>query len=207
MVEISWVEVIMTKKFVLYCSETKANYQDMDMLLSMIKVRKSKSNVIYGFTGNLMDLYMLYEPLFNIDLSPKSVCENTSYIEAKMLLIRRFKELMSNFPGLQILSAITGWNGDELETTRFAITKNYNTTNGYEVFTIDNPNDIRTIFLGKDVRHHYNFCNLINRMPSVTILNFKNKFKEALDIGVKFDDSINQTCIFEALKENIFIGI
>lgn len=208
----SWVEIVMCKKFVLYCGEQRANYDDKIYSENHIKIKKTDNNILYGFTGNVGDIRSLFEPFIEMneafEIFIKKEAETHTYCTVRNILIDRFNQLLheANKKEMNILSAISGWNGNSFETTKFIISKDANTKNEYQIMVAER-NGLDTVFLGKDIRHHENFMQLFMKAPKATIFNFKNAYMNALEIGVKFDNTINTNCKFELIKESNFSTI
>ncbi len=185
----SLVQAVISNHFIIVCSEQRANFDNGTVDENFKKVFKINQNVIIGMAGSISDNQKLFEDFLicdidNCKLIPKEKC-NLTLNEVFEIVTNKFL-LLNKTPNFNTHSLVCGWDGSKFVGKTF-----YSTTGISDVVPKDD-NDVKIISSGNDI-HYNNFMKFKDKYP-FSILGVKNAFKDVLDVGVKYDSSINENC-------------
>lgn len=193
----SLVQAFIHRDFILVCGEQRAVLDNGIVLENFVKVRKISATTIIGMTGTIQGNAKLFsEYITELFELKNSKCTQT-FNEIDAHLLESFEQ---NYDFLQlnpIHSFICGWDGTKMT--------------GHTFFTKDPAiqpiNDLSPLFDGH-VRyvscgldqHYINMEKIQRKTNPKNILQLKNLFKDVIDMGIKFDNSINDKITFEKIR-------
>lgn len=196
----SLVQAFIYKDFILVCGEQRANLDDGIVVENFIKVRKLNSTTIIAMTGTIEGNAKLFIDYINPDFTVKENVYNQTYNDVERCVIENFYNNYDYFQIKSVHSIICGWNGQKM-TGKAIFTKDENDPdmNPINDLTPAFPEHVRFISCGLD-QHRINAETLGKEKQCVNILQFKNLFKDVIELGIKFDDSINNNLTFEKIR-------
>lgn len=211
----SLVQCVLTPKFIIAASETRATKPDGNVIDNFNKLIKLNDQIIFGCTGNTIDNYNLFYGF--CDYSDESGLVkldkeiNISYNDFVTLIMKNFKKMekihndVSNNIKYEIMSIVCGYNGNEFEATLFSLTSIPGENSGIVIGKCSNNMPYRCINAGKYI--HLNEFEKTAKMyyhkmnyDFTTIRQFKNILTNVFKNGVTIDKSINDNIIFERIR-------
>ena len=206
----SLVQVVLTDEFVLVGAEKHGENKDVvkEDVNKLIKVNK---NIIFGCTGGVIDNYRLFYGFcsYSDDFGLIKLDEDVdvAYNDFVDMITERFyimKDVHNNpndHRQFEIQSVVCGFNGYEFEMVVFDLTPTTPVEN-QKVVKIKKAMDFpyKGMTAGNPI-HLNNLENLVNLRRPSTLLQYKNIMKDVFEMGIKFDNTINNNYCFEKIRK------
>ena len=198
----SLVQAFIGKDFIVVGSDSKATFSD-HISNTYKKIYKLNTTTIIGMTGDISSNVRLFNNYINADFSINEKCNSMSFNEIKEGLFNTFNEMNTTVKDFSLHSVICGWDGNKMVAyTMFAGDSNKLVNGINEIYATNN--DVRIISCG-NLRHNETAIRLGKNINNINILKIKNLFKQVINEGMKFDDTINSNVQFEKIRKGDII--
>lgn len=198
---------VISNQFAIVCGEGKVTYENNTSADDFKKVFKLNSDTIMGITGDLRALKRFVGDFFYIKDNRFYLKDlpNVRYKDIKEKLDTNFDDILKNNNSENFFVSILGWNNGFCFDSYFYDSESLSFCKRQHT-VLDGENDFKFVCMEfmKD-RHYKNFLNIVNTCCASNILQIKNAFKSTIDLGVKFDNTINSNCMFESIRKNDII--
>lgn len=195
----SLVQSFITKEFILVCGDQRAKLNNGTILENFVKVRKLNPTTIIGMTGIIEGNAKLFAKYIHSDFTLKESSYSQNYNDIVNYATTQFYENYDYLQENSVHSVVCGWDGQRM-TGRSFFTKDDN-PNMKSINDLALNETINVRFVNCGLNEHYiNAEELKNSIACVDIIQFKNLFKNVIDIGVSFDDTINKNITFEKIR-------
>lgn len=196
----SLVQAYINENFILVCGEQKAKLTDGTIIENFIKVHKINQSTIIGLTGTIEGNYALFSDYINEDFTLKNTLPRHKYTDIGQKNILKYNINYEYFKSHPVISLICGWDGQKMTGKTFFSNLGRNAIND---LTPEYPGHIRLVNCGLDI-HNENAEKMSRFNPPKNILQLKNLFKDVIDEGIKFDNTINKNITFQKIKRSDF---
>lgn len=198
----SLVQAYIRNDFIVVCGENRAviNNKTNENFRKVFKLNKY---TIIGFTGSIAGNACLFGDYVNSNLSLTQLCMNSTYQEIVTHLIDTYHKNFDFINNKGIHSIVCGWDGEKMTGKTFFTKDNNASLNGIKDVTPENQNFLRVVNCGLN-KHYENAYKFYKESEPSNIVQVKNVFKNVIDVGVKFDDTINNTLTFEKIRKSDF---
>lgn len=196
----SLVQAYINENFILVCGEQKAQLTDGTIIENFIKVHKINNSTIIGLTGTIEGNYILFSDYINEDFTLKKPLSEYNYFDIEQKTILKYNINYEYFEDHPVISLICGWDGRKMTGKTFFSNLGRNAIND---LTPEYPGHIRLVNCGLDI-HNENAEKMSKLNPPKNILQLKNLFRDVVDEGIKFDNTINKNITFQKIKRSDF---
>ncbi len=196
----SLVQSIIYKDFCVICGDQKASLSNGTIRHDFRKIFKLNNKVVIGITGDIQDNYLLFQDFLTPDFNLQEGSENVEFQSVYEKVALRFDVLERDMIQHETFSVVCGWNGTGFEGRTFFMGGKSADNLGITQICPETSDSARLITCG-DPRHHESFFKFKENYP-FNILGVKNTFRDVLEAGVQFDDTINTNAMFEVLKRS-----
>lgn len=194
----SLVQAYVHNDFIVVGADEKAIFED-HISDTYRKIYKLNSTTIVGMCGSIGGNVHLFGNYINSDFSINIACENMTFTEIKNDLINTFNEKQAILNMFSVHSIVCGWDGEKMVCyTMFTQDSDPDVNGIHEI--IPNGNDARIVNCG-DLRHNENAIAFGKEINNINILQLKNLFRQVIDAGVQFDNTINKNIDFETIRK------
>lgn len=209
----SLIQAIITDKYAMLCSDTKAYTLSGTHVDNCRKIIPIGDGIMFGCTGKVSDNYELFEDYCECDgvrFSSRNFETSLSYNKVIKRLTSKYDKLERKFNAgkkYEICSIVCGYNDEKerFETIIFALHHDRRIKNGIFFYhqSIRSPYKITTC---GNIYHHATLDNLAEDTyydcgDEVTIRQWKNMFQDVLDDGITFDHTINDRADFVTIRK------
>ena len=209
----SLVQTIITDDYAMLCSDTKAYTLEGTHVDNSTKVVKISDTVMFGCTGKVSDNYELFGEYCECDgirYTPKHFESPISYDEVMNHLLMKYENMQDKFDAgtpYEVCSVVCGYNEfvDDFEISIFSLHTDSRIRNGVNTFRKLKQYPYRIATCG-NLNHGVKLDNMAedaytDSYQPLTILQWKNMFKDVLRSGVSFDSSINDKAKFVVIRK------
>lgn len=199
----SLIQAYITKNFILVGGDTRGTNGDIIVSNGVKKVFKINKNIIIGMAGKVNGNCVLFEDFIKFtDNKFEFKDVNFDQLTYKEFTSKINESYYNNNDYLQensIHSIVCGYDGEKLMATTY-ITKDVNKSLNKPIEIIPlSETDVRVINCGEE-QHYLDAFELKDKINALNILQFKNLFKDVLQKGIKYDNTINNNADFEAIR-------
>lgn len=211
----SLLQAIITDNYAMLCSDTKAYKLNGEYTDHSVKIARISDTVMFGCTGKVQDNYTLFSEYCDCDgikYIPKYISDDISYNEVIEYLTIQYDNMEEQFQSgtpYEICSMVCGYNEDldDFEVTIFALHTNHNIKNGMYTFR-KLPQTPYRIFTCGNLQHEVELANLADDVYMqndglLSVRQWKNMFMNVLQIGGKYDYTINNKPKFAIIRKRI----
>lgn len=195
---------IACQDFMLFCGERRVIYSKNQVSEDFIKVFKLSNSLIIGITGTIKGNIDFLNFLFVIENGKFKIRDNIiipNYLELRAILNERFDDVLNSKTSSTFYTTLGGWDNSQFCLDAYFYNSSDISKSKRTHIEPLNAQDVRFTCMERDNHVHYdNFLMLLEQNKEHTILNYKNIFKSVVDLGSKFDDSINKNCTFESIR-------
>ena len=196
----SLVQAFIYKDFIVVGGEKKATLQGGIVVDNFNKVVKLNEVIIIGMTGTVEGNARLFSQFLNGDLSKKMDHPNLSYNEMIAITNKSYYDNQKFLNDHTIHSVVCGWNGKKLKGVAYFIETGKDKFTGPIDVTPQYDNEISIVNCGRN-EHYWDAYKLLEKNNPRNILQIKNLFRDVIDIGMKYDKSINNNISFEKIRK------
>lgn len=209
----SLVQFVLTHNFILVGGDTRGTDINQNVVSETHnKVMKINPNIIIACSGIAQDShlflsdYCTFSREYGLHLKDGIALKYQDIISA---LNKRFDEMyqihfdIKNKILYNFTVIVCGFDGKEFIAMQYSISDNLDDkNNGRHPIYINPETGLRCFVIGSlqlDL-HNKNYNDELRKNQPETILQYKNVMKTVLDKGIKFDNTINNLCVFEKIK-------
>jgi len=192
----SVVSIVVHDTYALIMSDTKLS--DNPRLNTIKKIFK-KENILLGFTGNVQDIYEYLFPIFNQDMTlNKNFNFNEPHSFLKMLDDKFYLALEKN-KQYDIVFVVGAKIGNKYIAKRYCLTTKEELHIASDM--IISSEKLQYFYLGKTVHLDY-FDKIMSEKSPCNLNDIILLFKETLDYGISYDNTINNSIEVEYINAN-----
>lgn len=193
--EMSLVQAYISENFILVCGEQKAILSNGIVIDDFVKIRKINNTTIIGMTGTIEGNFELFSDYINNDFSLKTLPHPSNYSDIENKIINNFNNKFDYLQKNRVISFICGWDGYRMTGKTFFT----NLEHPINDLAPEYPGHVRIVNCGLD-EHEKNAKKIARNKNPQNLMQYKNLFKDVIDEGIKFDNTINKSINFERIR-------
>jgi hypothetical protein len=190
----SLVQAYISENYILVCGEQKATVNGV-IVENFKKVYKLNDTTIIGMAGTIEGNYRLFSDYINADFSLNINFCQKGYFEIESDLINKFQNNVAFFQEHNVISIICGWDGYKMTGKTFFTNLDQPINN----LTPNHQEHIRLVNCGLE-KHKENAERISQLKNPQNLFQLKNLFRDVIDEGVKFDNTINKNINYEKIR-------
>lgn len=190
----SLVQAYISENYILVCGEQKATVNGV-IVENFKKVYKLNDTTIIGMAGTIEGNYRLFSDYINADFSLNINFCQKGYFEIESDLINKFQNNVAFFQEHNVISIICGWDGYKMTGKTFFTNLDQPINN----LTPNHQEHIRLVNCGLE-KHKENAERISQLKNPQNLFQLKNLFRDVIDEGVKFDNTINKNINYEEIR-------
>ena len=195
--------IVLRKDYLLFSSDTRLVMTNGKTKDDFPKIQKWNRTTIFGAGGDVESNRLLFSDFLNEDWTPNTKAKEMSYPEIRNCIIGKYKQV-KNEKGFHVFSCIGGYDGKKLSCIKILCDQVSGQDECSEVLIGDNIRQLGVIDSGIGARNIFEELEEKKKRElgnqNLTMRQYKNIFKDCLNIVSEIDSSVSNISLFESIR-------